>query len=452
MQVSLETLSGLERRLTIGIPANVVDTEVEKRLREASKNVHINGFRKGKVPMKIVKQRYGAGVRQEVLGDTINRSFMEAVQKESIKPAGQPSIEPREMAPGRDVEFVATFEVYPEFELVGIDGIEIEKLTAEIGEEDVDKMIDILRKSQAEYTKVDRAASDGDRVNIDYVGTLDGEEFAGGKAEEQNLVLGSKSMIPGFESGIEGMSAGEEKTLQLNFPDDYHAEDLKGAEVEFKITLHEVQEQTLPDLDEAFFAKFGVEEGGEERFREDVRKNMENEKSKAETTQIKTRVFDALVEKNPIEIPRALVINEIDTLRRQQLQQYGQIPENIDVRAMLPDDMFRKDAERRTLLGLLVSEVINQEKLKVDTARVREMIENIASTYEDSESVINYYYGNQELLSGIEAAVLEEQVVDLLSEKASVTEKAVTYQELISQRPEDKAQTSSKETEEPSEA
>ena len=356
------------------------------------------------------------------------------------------------MAPGRDVEFVATFEVYPEFELVGIDGIEIEKLTAEIGEEDVDKMIDILRKSQAEYAKVDRAASDGDRVSIDYVGTKDGEEFAGGKAEEQNLVLGSKSMIPGFESGIEGMSAGEEKTLQLSFPDDYHAEDLKGAEVEFKITLHEVQEQTLPDLDETFFAKFGVEEGGQERFREDVRKNMENEKSKAETTQIKTRVFDALVEKNPIEVPRALVVNEIDTLRRQQLQQYGQIPENIDVRAMLPDDMFRKDAERRTLLGLLVSEVINQEKLKVDTARVRKMIENIASTYEDSESVINYYYGNQELLSGIEAAVLEEQVVDLLSEKASIAEKTVSYQELISQRPEGKEQTPSKETEESSEA
>lgn len=433
MQVSVETTSGLERRLTVGIPAAQVDQEVNKRLQQASKTVRINGFRQGKVPMSVVKKRFGAGVRQEVLGDAINRSYYEAVTQEKLRPAGQPNIEPKQMAAGSDIEFVATIEVYPDVELKGVDGIAVEKLSAEITDSDVEEMIDTLRKSQAKWSDAEKVAADGDQLVIDYAGTKDGEAFDGGTAESQNLVLGSGQMIEGFESGLVGAKADDERVLKLTFPEDYQAEELQGAAVEFAVTVKAVQVQELPEINDEFFKIFGVSEGGEEQFRKEVRENMENEKEKAAKNSLKTQIFDALVSANEFEIPNALVATEVNALRNQMAQQYGQLSEKLDLSTIFPDAMFEEQAKKRTHLGLLVSEVVTKESLKADKDRVKAMIEGLAATYEDPQSVVNYYFGNEQLLAGVEAAVLEEQVVERLVESAAVTEKTVPYKELIGQ-------------------
>lgn len=431
MQVSIETTSGLERRLTVGVPADVIDNEVNKRLQEAARSVRLNGFRKGKVPFKVVRQKFGPGVRQEVLGDTINRSFQDAVRQNAIKPAGQPRFEPKQFDEGKDLEYVATFEVFPEISLKEIDGVTITQYEADISEQDIDEMIETLRKSQTNWTAAERPAQSGDRVNVDFVGKRDGEEFDGGSANGYTLQLGSGNMIPGFEDGIVGMSAGDTKALSLTFPEDYQVEALKGAATEFTVTLNSVSEQQLPELDEGFFASFGVTDGGMEKFRADVRDNMEREKERMVKTKVKSQVLDALLTANTIETPKALVQQEIDVLRQQAVQQYGQLSAKLDVRSLLPDELFRKRAERRTALGLLISEVVSGQKITIDNDRVRKLVESIAATYEDPESVVNYYYSNNELLSGARAAVLEDQVVDYLLSKASIESKKVSYQELI---------------------
>ncbi len=431
MQVSIETTTGLERRLTVGIPAAQVDGEVEKRLKQATTTVRINGFRKGKVPMKVVKQRYGAGVRQEVLGEVLNRSFQEAVQQENVKPAGQPSIEPTKMDEGSDIEFVATFEVYPEVALGDFSGFKIERPSAEVKEADVANMIDVLRKQQADWSDVERAAADGDRVNIDFNGTKDGEEFEGGKAEGQFLVLGSKSMIPGFEDGVVGMSAGEEKTLSLTFPDDYQSEELQGAAVEFVVKANGVSEQILPELNDEFFEKYGVTDGGEDKFREEVEGNMDRELKNATKTKVKNQVMEALIGAHELSLPAALVAGEVDALRNQMLQQFGEAAQNIDARSMLPDDMFKEQAERRVALGLIVGEVVKDAEIKVDAERVRGMVDEMASTYQEPEEVVNYYYNNPQLLAGVESAVLEDQVVDYILEKAEVSDVEANYDDVI---------------------
>ncbi|MAN51983.1 MULTISPECIES: trigger factor [Marinimicrobium] len=434
MQVSIETTSGLERRLTVGVPAAEVDSEVQKRLQQAAKNIRINGFRKGKVPMKVVKQRYGDGVRQEVLGDVINRSFYEAVRKEDVKPAGQPSIEPKQFEEGKDLEYVATFEVYPSVELGDFSKIEVTRYKADVTAEDVDNMIDVLREHQASWKEVDRAAQDGDQVNIDFVGTRDGEAFEGGSAEGQNLVLGSGSMIPGFEDGLVGLKAGDEKTLELTFPEDYQAEELRGAAVEFKVTVNSVSEKELPELDKDFYAKFGVEKGGKPQFRKEVKANMARELKNAIKAKTKNQVMDALLETHKPDLPKALVSSEIETLRQQMMQRFGGQQQNFDVKSLLPDTMFQEDAERRVALGLVVGEIVKENQIKVDADRVREMVEELASTYEEPEAVVNYYYENRQLLSSVESAALEDQVVDFILDKAKVTDESSSYDDIVTRQ------------------
>jgi len=431
MQVSIETTSGLERRLTVAIPANTVDAEVTKRLNDAAKTVRINGFRKGKVPMRVVKQRFGAGVRQEVLGDTINRSFYEALQKEAIRPAGQPNIEPKQMDEGKDIEYVATFEVYPVVELQGLEGLEVTKYDADITDADVDKIIDTLRENNAQWDVVERAAADGEQVNIDFDGTKEGEAFEGGAGKGVDLILGSNSMIAGFESGLVGAKAGDDVELNLTFPDDYQAEDLRGAAVVFKVVVNSVSEKVLPELNDEFFAKFGVTESDTEKFKEEVQENMEREKQIALKAKVKDQLMDALLAANEIETPKSLVSAEIDAMRNQMVQQYGGAAENMDLRSLLPDDMFRERAEKRTTLGLLVAAIVDQEKLKADKDVVRRLIEDAAATYQDPDSVINQYYSNERLLASVEAAALEEGVVDFLLSKANITDVTVNYEEAI---------------------
>lgn len=431
MQVSIETTSGLERRLTIGVPAEKVESEVQKRLQEAAKNIRINGFRKGKVPMKVVKQRYGAGVRQEVVGEVISRSFYEAVSKESVKPAGQPAIEPKETGEGKDLEFVATFEVYPTVELGDFSSYEITRYKAAVAEADVDKMVEVLREQQASFEAVERAAAEGDQVNIDFVGTKDGEEFAGGSAQGHNLVLGSGAMIPGFEDALAGLSAGEEKVVPLTFPEDYQAEDLRGAAVEFKIKVNQVSEKVLPELNKEFYAKFGVEKGGKTQFRKDVKANMVRELGQAVKNKTKAQVMDALLENHKLEVPKALISGEIDVLRNQMMQRFGGQQQNFDIKALLPDTMFEEEAQRRVTLGLIVGEVIKENDIQVDAAQVRSMVEELASTYEEPEQVVEYYYSNRELMAGVESAVLEDQVVEHILATAKVTDETSSYDDIV---------------------
>ena len=434
MQVSIQTTSGLERRLTIGVPAERVDSEVSARLKKASGNVRIDGFRPGKVPMKVLKQRFGAGIRQEVLGEVMSQTFSEAVVQENIKPAGQPQIEPKSIEEGKDVEYIATFEVFPEVELKDFTSVEVEKLTAEVADSDVDNMIDTFRKQQATWEDVERAAAADDQVNIDYVGTKDGEAFEGGTADASDLVLGSGSMIPGFEDGIEGMKAGEEKVLSLTFPEEYHSEELKGAAVEFKVKVNAVKEQKLAELNEELFSKYGVTEGGEDKFRADVKENMTRELENAAKAKVKNQVMDGILDLYPdMQIPQALAKQEIGVLRSQMMQQFGGMQQNqsLDLESLLPDDMFNDQAERRVRLGLVLNELITAEGIKADADKVKETIEGFAATYEDPQEVINFYYGNQQQLQQVESMVIEDTVVEHILAKAKVTEKASSYDEVL---------------------
>ncbi len=433
MQVSVETTSGLERRLIVGVPSSRVDSAVDSRLQEAAKTVKLNGFRPGKVPMRVIRQRFGQSVRMEVLGQVMNDSFYEAIQQQGLKPAGRPEIEPKSLDEGKDIEFVATFEVFPEIELKDYSSIEVKKPVAEITTADIDEMIDNLRTQRASWEVAERAAAEGDQVNIDFVGTKDGEEFEGGKAEGTDLELGSGRMIPGFEDGIVGMTAGEEKVVALTFPEDYHSEELKGAAVEFKIKVNAVKERKLPELDDEFFKAFGVEEGGEEAFRAEVEKNMARELKNATKNRIKTQVMDGvLAVHGDLQVPKALISQEIDALRNQQMQQFGALAEKLNPADILPDDLFRDNAERRVKLGLVLNELISSEEIKADADKVRETLEEMAASYEDKEEVINWYMSQPQQLQQIEGIVIEEQVVEKLLEKSKVSEETLSYKEVMS--------------------
>jgi trigger factor len=433
MRVSVETTSGLERRLTVGVPADRVDTAVNKRLQDAARNVRLPGFRPGKVPMKVMKQRFGAGVRQEVLGEVISQSFQEAVMSENLRPAGQPSIEARKMDAGQDVEYTATFEVFPSVEVNSIDDLSIEKPVAEVTEADIDDIVEVFRKQQGKLVTVERAAAEGDTVVIDFQGFRDGEAFDGGSGEGTTLELGSGRMIPGFEDGLIGAGAGDEKTLNLTFPEDYQSEELAGAAVEFKVQVKEVQELELAPVDDALFAQYGLAEGTEEDFRAEVKQNMERELRNAVEASVKSQVMDAIVAAHAeLELPSALIGQEINAMRQQMFQQFGgAAPQDLDLASILPDEMFSEQAERRVKLGLVVAEMISQYELSAEPAKVREAIEDLASTYQDPEEVINWYYSENEQLAGIESRVLEDAVVEKLLSTAAIAEVECSYQDAL---------------------
>ena len=434
MQVSIESSTGLERQLKIGVPAEKIDKEVTNRLQKATKTVSIKGFRKGKVPLKVVKQHYGKGVRQEVVGEIVNSSFYEAIQQEDLKPVGQPQINNLSDKEGQDLEFLAVFEVFPEVTLKPLTKVKLDRPVSEVTEADVEKMIEQLRNQQSSFKVGKKKAKDGHQVNIDYVGTRDGEEFDGGKAEGQDLVLGSNSMIPGFEKGLEGLSAGDETVLKLSFPDDYQSEELKGAAVEFAVKVNSVASKALAKMDDEFFKLFGVESGGEAKFREDVLDNMERELRNAIRTKVKNRVMNQLFELNSVELPSALIANEINQLKQQMVQQFGG-GQQIDL-SMLPDDMFKEKAERRAALGVIVSEIVKVEELSPDEEQVRARVDEIASTYEQPKEVVDYYYSKPELLSSVEGVVLEDQVTELVLAKAKIKEQTLAYEDAIKPDPE----------------
>ncbi|WLS78007.1 trigger factor [Erwinia pyri] len=430
MQASVETTQGLGRRVTITVDKDVIENAVKSELVNVSKKVRIDGFRKGRVPMTVVAQRYGASVRQDVLGDLMQRNFVDAIIKEKINPAGAPSYMPGEYKVGEDFTFTVEFEVYPEVELKGLDAIEVEKPVVEVTDADVDTMLDTLRKQQATWKETDRAAEAEDRATIDFNGSVDGEEFEGGKATDFVLAMGQGRMIPGFEEGVVGHKAGETFTIDVNFPDDYHAENLKGKAAKFEIVLKKVEERELPEFTEEFIKRFGVEDGSVAGLRTEVRKNMERELKGAVRNRVKTQAIDGLVSANDIEVPAALIDGEIDVLRRQAAQRFGG---NEKQALELPRELFEEQAKRRVVVGLLLGEVIRTHELKADEDRVKELIEEMASAYEDPSEVVEFYSKNNELMNNMRNVALEEQAVEAVLEKAKVTEKATNFQELMNQ-------------------
>ncbi|MDX1723310.1 MAG: trigger factor [Pseudomonas sp.] len=427
MQVSVESTSALERRMTVGVPVERIETEVNKRLQQTARKAKVAGFRPGKVPMSVIRQRYEDAARQEALGDLIQSTFYEAVVEQKLNPAGSPAVEPKTFEKGKDLEYVATFEVFPEFQVSGLETIAIERLQADVADADLDNMLEILRKQNTRFEVVERAAEDGDQLNIDFAGQIDGEAFAGGSATGSQLVLGSGRMIPGFEDALVGAKAGDVRVINPVFPEDYQNLDLAGKTAEFTVTVNSVSAPQLPELNDEFFAQFGVKEGGLEGFRAEVRKNMERELRQAIKSKVKSQVMDGLLAANPIEVPKSLVGNEVNRLRVQAVQQFGG---NIKPE-QLPAELFEEQAKRRVVLGLIVAEVVKQFELKPDDTRVREMIQEMASAYQEPEQVVAWYYKNDQQMNEVRSVVLEEQVVDTVLQKANVTDKSVSYEEAV---------------------
>jgi len=430
MQVSVEATTSIERRLTVTVPAEQVDSAVDKKVNETAKTIRIDGFRPGKVPAKVVKKRYGASIRQDVLGDVIQSSYFEALQQENIKPAGMPNIEPKEDAGEGEFSYIAVVEIYPEIALVDASGVSVDRMTSSIEDADVDTMIEMLLSQQTQWTEVLRAAADTDQINIDFEGYLDGEAFDGGAAQGHDLVLGSNSMIPGFEEGILGMEAGKDKDITVTFPEDYNAAELAGKEAVFTIKVNTVSEATKPELNEEFFARFNPKEEGEAGFRAEIRSNMSREMNQALKSKLKNGLLNAYLELNTFDVPKALVTEELGRLKQQALQQFGGGNENLDP-SILPDEMFQDQADKRVKIGLLAAEIIQQNEFKADEDKVKVLVEEMAQGYQDPQEFIDHYMNNAEQRSQLDGVVLEDQVVEHLLAAASITEVAVDYKTAV---------------------
>lgn len=429
MQVSVETTSQIERRVTVQVPASEVDEAVDARLKDTAKNVRLNGFRQGRVPMGVVKQRYGRDVRNEVVGELMRQHYVRAITEQSLNPAGYPSIEPTVNETGKDLEFVATLEVYPEFELNSIEGSEIERPVASVNDADIDQMIDTLRKQNASWEVVDRAAEDGDQVKIDFKGYLGEEPFEGGEAEGHELVLGSNSFIPGFEGQLVGVKAGDETEIKVTFPEDYQAEHLAGQEATFKVKVHQVSAQQLPEVDAEFIKQFGVEDGDVDKFRAEVRKNMEREIKQAVDNRVKQQALDALKHANDIPVPSSLIDQETDALKRQAAQQFG-LGDDFDV-SQLPNELFADQAKSRVQVGLLLAEVIKVNELDASDDEIKTKVEELAQQYQQPEQVIEYYLKDEQMKNQVKSAVLEEKAVDKLLEQAQVKDVEMSYEQAL---------------------
>ena len=438
MQVTTEAVSGVARRLNVSVPTSRVNEQFEARLKRTAKTVKINGFRPGKVPLNVVRREYGAGIYQEVVNDIIRDTVFEAIQQEKINAVGMPNIEKVENKDGALV-YEAIVEVYPEVEVKTFADLEVERKASEINDKDVDTMIENLQKQRASWTETKGMAKKDMQVTFDFEGTVDGEKFEGGAAEDFKLVLGSGRMIPGFEDGIVGMKKGEEKVIDVTFPEDYQAENLAGKAAQFKITLKLVEKQKLPEIDAEFLKIFGLtEEEGLDKLKADVRKNMEREVRNGLRNQVKQAAFDALVAANEIEVPASMVAQEIDRQRQQMIQQFtqqfgGQGAGAFDS-SMLPDELFKEQAEKSVKLGVLVSKVLADAKLEVDQARVDAYIDDMASSYEDPAEVVEYFKNDKQQRAQIEAVVLEDQVVDHILASAKVNDVNISYEDLLKEQ------------------
>lgn len=429
MQVSLEKSDGLERRLKVQVPAERVERETEDRLKSLSKRAKIDGFRPGKVPLKVVKQRFGDQVRSEVVTDLLQSSYNEALAQQKLNPAGGPRIDSIDAAPGKDLQFTAVFEVYPEIKLKGLEDIKVERPVAEVSGEDIDAMVDNLRHQRAGWDAVERAAKDGDRVLIDFEGSVDGTPFPGGKGERVSVVLGEKRMLPDFETGLQGIKTGESREFDVKFPAHYQAAELAGKQARFKVNTHSVEGQVLPALDDEFCKAFGIADGGIDKLRSEVADNMRRELEDTVRRKLKDQALDALLKANALDLPKSLVDDEIERLRRDALVRIG--VRDAKKASELPRELFEDQAVKRVSLGLLVGEIINQQRLAVDPKRVDERLERMAGEYSKPSEAVRSFRQNKDIMHQVETLVLEDQAVDWLLDKASVTDKPTTFKALM---------------------
>ena len=427
MMVSVEALKGLERRMQVSVPASRVEQQVDKRLLNVSRTARIKGFRPGKAPIHVVRKHYGAQVREEVVGDLIRETFAEALQKEKLVPAGGPSIEPIALDKGNDLKYSATFEVYPEIDLKGLDGLALIRPKASVTKADVDAMIESLRKQRPDYVAVERASKEGDRLTIDFEGTLGGEPFEGGKAEGHQFVLGQGRMLKDFEDGIRGAAAGETRQVDVAFPADYPAKNLAGQTAQFQITVKTVEDVVLPKVDDEFCKAFGVDEGGVEALRTEVRENMERELEQAVRSRLKAQVMDKLLEANPLELPAVLVEQEIRDMQIEALRRMGAR----SAKQLPPREPFVANARRRVALGLLLNEAIRKADIKLDAAQVQARLDDLVGGFEDPVAARSQYTENEGAMRQLQMMILEDQVVDHIVGVAKVTDQPATFKDIM---------------------
>jgi trigger factor len=430
MQTNLETLSQLERRLTMAVPSQDIDREVEQRLKKLSRTVRMHGFRPGKVPFKLVAQQYGTQVRSEVIGDAVQKAFEQAIQENKLRVAGNPKIEPGDKGDGSELSFRATFEVYPEFKLGEVKGAKIEKLRLDVGDEELGRTLDILRKQRVAWNEAARAAQTGDRVTIDFNGQIEGVDFPGGRGNDMPVVLGEGRMLPEFEAGLAGMKAGDSKTFDVKFPDDYGGKEVAGKTAAFSVTAKKVEEPKLPEIDAEFAKSLGVADGDTAKMREEIRANVEREVRKRIDGDLKQKVMQALIDSTPLELPKSLVEMEMARLvqaARADLESRGikmdQVPINPEI--------FEAQAKRRVSLGLIIGELVKAQGLQAKPDQISTLVQDYAQSYEQPGEMVRWVYSEPQRLAEFEGLAVESNIVKWVLENAAVEEKPITFDELM---------------------
>jgi len=426
MDVTVESTGTLERRMRIELPLEPIEQQVNSRLQSVGRTAKVKGFRPGKVPAKVVKQRYGKQVREEVLNEVLQKSYSEAITQQELTPASGPKIETENQG-GNTFAFTATFEVMPVVDLKDLAKIKIENPEVTIGDDDIEDMLLNLRKQKASWEEVDRKSADGDRVVIDFVGKLKGEPFPGGEGTDYPVVLGAGQMLPDFEKGLVGVKAGDEKTFKVKFPKDYQAEDLAGKKVDFTINAHRVEAEVLPELDDEFAESFNVTEGGLERFRKDVRENMDRESEQKVKNDLREQVMNGLLEANPLEVPHALKHQEMHSMQRDAMQRMG----IEDAEQAPPLDNFAEAAEKRVVLGLLVRQVILDKKITIGEADLKSYVEEMCASYENAADMVNMYMSNPQIMQQIEPMVVEQQAIEWIIENGATKNKKISFKEFM---------------------
>jgi trigger factor len=428
MQTSLTTTSGLERRLEVTVPGSRLDAEVHERLKALSRTARLKGFRPGKVPLAVVRQQFGAQVQAEAVNELLQSTLAEAISRENLRPAGGPRIEPLQLEPGSDIRYAAIFEVMPEVKVGALGDITIERPVCTVSDADVDAMVESLRRQRPVFTPVERPARETDRVMIDYEGRIDGEVFPGGKGDALRVVIGAGSILPEIDAALRGMSAGESKTVEARFPEDYGAKSVAGKLATFQVGVKSVEEQSLPPLDEAFVRAFGMHEGGVAEWRAEVRKSMEREAAEAVRLRMRNQLFDALYRNNPIELPKALIDEQVSELQAQMLRRAGvQDPSSIPP---MPREPYEEPARKRVALGLLIGEVVRAQQIRVDRSRVEERLDAVAGAYPDPDTVRRQYLQSREAMAQLESAALEDQAIDWMLSQVRIEDKPADFREL----------------------
>jgi trigger factor len=431
MEASIEKVSNLERRLNVSLPAQEIESEVENRLKNLARSVKMHGFRPGKVPYKLVQAQYGGQVRQEVLGDALQKSFGEAIRQQNLRVAGYPRFEPAAPAePTKDVQFSATFEVYPEVGVADLATVTVERPQVSIGEPEVDSTVEVLRKQRQSFRPTDRAAETGDTVTIDYRGSIDGVDFEGGTGTDHSVVLGEGRLLADFEKQVIGMKTGESREFELTFPEDYHGKEVAGKVARFNVSLKQVTEPVLPEVNSEFAKALGIADGDIAKMRADVRANLEREVRRRTQTRVKDQVMKGLLQAGTVELPKSLIEIEIERLMegmRRDLTARGMKPEEIP----MPREAFEPEARKRVTLGLIVAELVRREGIAAKPEQIRAMVQDYAEAYERPEEVVRWYYQSQERLREVESLVLENNVVDWVLSRATIADKPVPFDELM---------------------